>query len=90
MELPLKKLIAWLGVGASKFYQWRERYGKANEHNAQVPRDDWLLDEEKQAKRAAKWRTMSSITTRLLTTHWFYVPEKSRFCCFGFGTAPTF
>jgi putative transposase len=36
-------------VGTSKFYDWRERYGKVNEHNAQVPRDDWLLDEEKQA-----------------------------------------
>lgn len=36
-------------MGTSKFYEWRERYGKVNEHNAQVPRDDWLLDEEKQA-----------------------------------------
>jgi hypothetical protein len=48
-ELPLRKLIGRLGVGTSKFYEWRERYGKADEHNAQVPRDDWLLDEEKQA-----------------------------------------
>jgi hypothetical protein len=26
--------IVWLGVAASKFYSWRQRYGKANEHNA--------------------------------------------------------
>lgn len=26
----------------SKFYQWRTRYGKVNEHNALVPRDHWL------------------------------------------------
>ena len=28
---------------------WRERYGKVNEHNGWVPRDFWLEDWEKQA-----------------------------------------
>jgi putative transposase len=28
-----------LDVTASKFYDWRERYGKVNEHNGWVPRD---------------------------------------------------
>ena len=32
-ELPRKRLVGWLGVGASKFYQWQDRYGQANEHN---------------------------------------------------------
>ena len=32
-----------------KFYNWRERYGKVNEHNGWVPRDFWLEDWEKQA-----------------------------------------
>ena len=27
-----------------KFYDWRERYGKVNEHNGWVPRDFWLED----------------------------------------------
>jgi len=36
-------------VAASKFYDWRERYGKVNEHNGWVPRDFWLEDWEKQA-----------------------------------------
>ena len=48
-ELTTKRLLGWLGLGTSKFYQWRERYGKANEHNGQVPRDWWLEDWEKQA-----------------------------------------
>jgi hypothetical protein len=48
-ELPKTKLISWLGVGASKFYQWQERYGLANEHNGQVPRDFWLEEWEKRA-----------------------------------------
>jgi putative transposase len=36
-------------VPRSKFYDWRKRYGKANEHNALVPRDHWLADWEKAA-----------------------------------------
>lgn len=36
-------------LGTSKFYQWKDRYGKANEHNGKVPRDWWLEEWEKQA-----------------------------------------
>jgi len=35
----------------SKFYGWRERYGKVNEHNGWIPRDFWLEEWEKQAIR---------------------------------------
>jgi putative transposase len=31
----------------SKFYDWQARFGKVNEHNAWVPRDHWLTDQEK-------------------------------------------
>jgi transposase InsO family protein len=48
-ELPQGRLIAWLGIGKSKFHDWRQRYGQVNEHNAWVPRDHWLEPEEKQA-----------------------------------------
>jgi transposase InsO family protein len=48
-ELPKTRLIGWLGVGTSKFYQWQDRYGQANEHNGQVPRDFWLEDWERRA-----------------------------------------
>ncbi len=46
---PARRFVAWLGVAASKFYNWRVRYGLANEHNALVPRDWWLEDWEKKA-----------------------------------------
>ena len=48
-ELPAKQLVRWIGVGMSKFYDWRTRYGKVNEHNALVPRDHWLQAWERQA-----------------------------------------
>jgi putative transposase len=48
-EIGAGRFIGWLGLKASKFYDWRERYGKANEHNAWVPRDFWLEDWEKKA-----------------------------------------
>jgi transposase InsO family protein len=48
-ELPVSRLVGWLGLGRSKFYAWRRRYGLANEHNALVPRDTWLEDWERVA-----------------------------------------
>ena len=48
-ELAAKKLTGWIGIGTSKFHNWKDRYGKLNEHNAWVPRDWWLLEWEKQA-----------------------------------------
>jgi transposase InsO family protein len=43
------RLLGWLGLAASKFYDWQQRYGKVNEHNALIPRDFWLEDWERQA-----------------------------------------
>jgi hypothetical protein len=48
-EISAGRFILWLDITASKFYDWRERYGKVNEHNGWVPRDFWLEDWEKQA-----------------------------------------
>ncbi len=48
-EIGTGQFVKWLGVTASKFYDWRERYGRVNEHNGWVPRDFWLEDWEKQA-----------------------------------------
>ncbi len=47
--MPAKRLLGWMGLGTSKFHQWKDRYGKVNEHNAEVPRDWWLEEWEKQA-----------------------------------------
>lgn len=48
-ELSRTRLVGWLGLGTSKFYQWQDRYGQANEHNGQVPRDFWLQEWEQRA-----------------------------------------
>ena len=48
-EISVGRFIGWLGVAASKFYNWRERYGKVNEHNGWIPRDFWLEEWEKKA-----------------------------------------
>lgn len=47
--IPITTLIRWLGVAKGKFYGWKSRYGKANEHNAKIPRDHWLEEWERQA-----------------------------------------
>jgi putative transposase len=43
------QMVKWIGITRSKFYDWRSRYGRTNEHNSWIPRDFWLTDEEKQA-----------------------------------------
>jgi putative transposase len=48
-EIGAGRFIGWLGITASKFYSWRMRYGRVNEHNGWIPRDFWLEDWEKQA-----------------------------------------
>lgn len=48
-ELPWSLLVGWLGIARQKFHDWRERYGKVNEHNAWIPRDHWLLADEEAA-----------------------------------------
>ncbi len=44
-----RRIIGWLGIARGKFFKWANRYGKANEHNGKVPRDTWILPEERQA-----------------------------------------
>lgn len=39
--------IGFLGIQRGKFFDWKKRYGKVNEHNAHIPRDHWLTDDEK-------------------------------------------
>jgi transposase InsO family protein len=48
-EIPARQFVRWLGITSSKFHDWKDRYGKRNEHNAWIPRDWWLEDWEKQA-----------------------------------------
>lgn len=48
-ELHQERFIRWLEVPRAKFFEWRRRYGMANEHNGRVPRDFWLEAKEKAA-----------------------------------------
>ena len=48
-ETLVGRLIAWLGIPSSKYYDWRRRHGRCNGHNARLPRSHWLLDWEKAA-----------------------------------------
>ena len=48
-EIAMIIFIKWLGIVPSKFYDWKRRYGKVNEHNSWIPRDSWLEQWEKEA-----------------------------------------
>ena len=48
-EIKAGKIVNHIGITRSKYYDWRRRYGKTNEHNAWIPRDFYLTDREKQA-----------------------------------------
>jgi transposase InsO family protein len=47
-EIPACRLLGWIGIGTSKFHDWKLRFGRVNEHNGWVPRDHWLTQEEKE------------------------------------------
>ena len=48
-EMPAKTMIGLAGIRSSKFYDWKRRYGRVNEHNSWIPRDFWLEGWEKEA-----------------------------------------
>lgn len=41
--------VLWLGIQPSKYFDWKKRYGRANEHNGSIPRDHWLEPWERDA-----------------------------------------
>ena len=42
-------MLGWLELSTSKFHDWKQRYGRANEHNGRIPRDAWLVPWERSA-----------------------------------------
>ncbi len=46
-EIGVTQLVDWAGLATSKYYDWRKRYGKLNEHNRLIPRDHWVEDWER-------------------------------------------
>jgi transposase InsO family protein len=43
------QLVSWLGISRSKYYDWCQRRGQKNEHNGQIPKENWLEEWEKAA-----------------------------------------
>jgi hypothetical protein len=75
--LAMVQLLFWLGLSPRKFHRWKDRYGKANEHNAMIPRDHWIEQEE----RVAIIKVCSSIHVgRLPPTH---LHDAGPQCCRG-------
>ncbi len=48
-ELTAATFVKWLGIYSAKWHSWKDRYGKANEHNARIPRDHWIEPHARQA-----------------------------------------
>jgi transposase InsO family protein len=48
-EIPAKRWVGWIGISKGKYFDWKLRYGKANEHNGLVPRDHWIDEWERRA-----------------------------------------
>lgn len=49
VPISQQKMLKRIGIGSSKFYDWEQRYGQDNHHNASLPRKWWLADWEKEA-----------------------------------------
>jgi len=45
-SIAVGRFIAWIGISESKYHDWRQRYGQANQHNGRVPRTFWLEEWE--------------------------------------------
>ena len=48
-EISICRILPWMSLSKGKFHAWKDRYGKANEHNGKIPRDFWLEDWERRA-----------------------------------------
>ena len=49
-DISAGRFIKWLDITASKFYDWRERYGKVNEHNVGIPTKEITYSDPKSIK----------------------------------------
>ncbi len=47
--ITTKTILTGLGLRPGKYHDWKKRYGTANQHNGCIPRDFWLLQDEKEA-----------------------------------------
>ena len=43
-QIPIKRLLRYLGLARSKYYEWQRRYGIPNHHNGKIPKATWLFE----------------------------------------------
>ncbi|MBS1552603.1 MAG: IS3 family transposase [Bacteroidetes bacterium] len=48
-EFSFKVILKLIKLNSSKYYSWTSRQGMPNNHNGNIPKDNWLLDWEKEA-----------------------------------------
>ena len=48
-DISVKYLLSLIGIRTGKYYAWNNRKGQTNKHNGPVPKENWLLDWEKEA-----------------------------------------
>lgn len=48
-EIAIARLLGWLELAPGKFYRWKVSYGCVREAGRVVPRDHWILPEERAA-----------------------------------------
>ena len=78
-ELPASRLVGWIGMGASKFFDWKRRHGQVNEHNAWAPRDHWLEDwEALEAFPEARPRIISDHGPQFVAADFAVLPAEQR------------
>lgn len=66
--LKLGDILHRIGLSSSKYYTWLNRYGCGNQHNASLPREHWLLPEERAALIKGYWEH-PQLGYRRLTYH---------------------
>jgi putative transposase len=47
--IAVLNFVRWLKLAPSRFYDWKNRYGRVNLHNGWIPRDSWLEAWEREA-----------------------------------------
>ncbi len=48
-NISIQRLLSWIGISPSKYYDWVDRCGKANNHNGSIVKEHWLLPWEREA-----------------------------------------
>ena len=46
-QLPVDKLLSWLGIKRGRYQEWVKCKDTPNTHSAQVPKENWILPEER-------------------------------------------